>query len=169
MMLEISELLLPAVVIQILQFIKELVCHTFDNKKLYPKTSAINMRPIAASNSSVAQTRQYGTCFARTMCNTLGGVGWARASNNKHPLIKGFLPKMVFFVVVACMLVFLSLGMVSLVCQATQVAAYPTIVARMTHGARVTVAVFLLLLLLLASCCCLRALLHKLVRHSSYE
>jgi hypothetical protein len=58
MMLEISELLLPAIVIQILQSIKEVVCHTFDNKKLYPKTSAGNMRPIAASDSSVAQTRQ---------------------------------------------------------------------------------------------------------------
>jgi hypothetical protein len=33
MMLEISELLLPAIVIQILLSIKELVCHTFDNKK----------------------------------------------------------------------------------------------------------------------------------------
>ena len=32
-MLEISELLLPAIVIQILQSIKELVCHTFDNIK----------------------------------------------------------------------------------------------------------------------------------------
>ena len=31
--MEISELLLPAIVKQILQFIKELVCHTFDNKK----------------------------------------------------------------------------------------------------------------------------------------
>ncbi len=59
MMLEISELLLLAIVIQILQSIKELVCHTFDNKKLYPKTSAGNMRPIAASDSFVAQTRQY--------------------------------------------------------------------------------------------------------------
>jgi hypothetical protein len=58
MMLEISELLLPAIVIQILQSIKELVCHTFDNKKMNPKTSAGNIRPIAASNSSVAhQTR----------------------------------------------------------------------------------------------------------------
>jgi hypothetical protein len=27
-------------------------------KKLYPKTSAGNIRPIAASNSSVAQTRR---------------------------------------------------------------------------------------------------------------
>jgi hypothetical protein len=34
MMLEISELLLPAIVIQILQSIKELVCHTFDNKNI---------------------------------------------------------------------------------------------------------------------------------------
>jgi hypothetical protein len=34
MMQEISELLLPAIVIQILQSIKELVCHTFDNKKI---------------------------------------------------------------------------------------------------------------------------------------
>ncbi len=33
MTLEISELLLPAIVIQILQSIKELVCHTFNNKK----------------------------------------------------------------------------------------------------------------------------------------
>ncbi len=33
MMLEISELLLPAIVVQILQAIKELVCLTFDNKK----------------------------------------------------------------------------------------------------------------------------------------
>ncbi len=58
MTLEISELLLPAIVIQILHSIKELVCHTFDNKKkLYPKTSAGNIRPIAASDSSVAQTR----------------------------------------------------------------------------------------------------------------
>jgi hypothetical protein len=59
MMLEISELLLPAIVIQILQAIKELVCHTFDNKKMHAKISAGNTRPIAASNSSVAQTRQY--------------------------------------------------------------------------------------------------------------
>jgi hypothetical protein len=59
MTLEISELLLPAIVIQILQPIKELVWHTFDNKKIYPKTSAGNIRPIAASNSSVAQTRQF--------------------------------------------------------------------------------------------------------------
>ncbi len=59
MMLEISELLLPAIVIQILQAIKELVCHTFNNKKLYPKTSAGNMRQIAASNSFVAQTGRY--------------------------------------------------------------------------------------------------------------
>ncbi len=57
MMLEISELLLPAIVIQILQSIKELVCHTFDNKKMYPKTSTGNTRPIAASDSFVAQTR----------------------------------------------------------------------------------------------------------------
>jgi hypothetical protein len=57
MMLEISELLLPAMVVQILQSMKELVCHTFNNKKMYPKTSAGNIRPIAASNSSVAQTR----------------------------------------------------------------------------------------------------------------
>jgi hypothetical protein len=34
MILEISELLLPAIVIQILQSIKELVCHTFDNKNI---------------------------------------------------------------------------------------------------------------------------------------
>jgi hypothetical protein len=54
MTLEISELLLPAIVIQILQSIKELVCHTFDKKKMYPKTSSGNTRPIAASNSSVA-------------------------------------------------------------------------------------------------------------------
>ncbi len=58
-MLEISELLLPAMVVQILQSMKELVCHTFNNKKMYPKTSAGNIRPIAASNSSVAQTRWY--------------------------------------------------------------------------------------------------------------
>ncbi len=57
--MEISELLLPAIVIQILQSIKELACHTFDNKKMYPKTSTGNIRLIAASNSSVAQTRQY--------------------------------------------------------------------------------------------------------------
>ncbi len=57
MMLEISELLLPAIVIQILQSIKELVCHTLD-KKMYPKTSVGKTRPIAASDSSVAQTRQ---------------------------------------------------------------------------------------------------------------
>jgi hypothetical protein len=37
MTLEISELLLPAIVIQILQSIKELVCHTFDNKNCIPK------------------------------------------------------------------------------------------------------------------------------------
>ncbi len=36
-MLELSELLLPVIVIQILQSIKELVCHTFEDKKLYPK------------------------------------------------------------------------------------------------------------------------------------
>ncbi len=59
MILEISELLLPAIVIQILQAIKELVSHTFDKKKLYAKTSAGNTRPISASDSSVAQTRQY--------------------------------------------------------------------------------------------------------------
>jgi hypothetical protein len=59
MTLDISELLLPAIVIQILQSIKELACHTFDNKKMYPKTSAGNIRPIAASDSSVAQTRGY--------------------------------------------------------------------------------------------------------------
>jgi hypothetical protein len=58
MTLEISELLLPAIVIQILQAIKELVCHTFDYKKMYAKTSAGNTRPIAASNSSDAQTGQ---------------------------------------------------------------------------------------------------------------
>jgi hypothetical protein len=57
MMLEIPELLLPAIVIQLLSK-KELLCHTYDNKKMYPKTSAGNIRPIAASNSSVAQTRQ---------------------------------------------------------------------------------------------------------------
>ncbi len=34
MMLEISELFLPAIVIQILQSIKELVCHTFDKYSL---------------------------------------------------------------------------------------------------------------------------------------
>ncbi len=34
MTLEISELSLPAIVIQIIQSIKELVCHTFDNKKI---------------------------------------------------------------------------------------------------------------------------------------
>jgi hypothetical protein len=37
MTLEISELLLPAIVIQILLSIKELVCHTFDKKKCIPK------------------------------------------------------------------------------------------------------------------------------------
>jgi hypothetical protein len=59
MMLEISELLLPAMVIQILQAIIELVCHTFDIKKnvWYAKTCAGNTRPIAASDSSVALTR----------------------------------------------------------------------------------------------------------------
>ncbi len=61
MTLEISELSLPAIVIQILQSIKELVCHTFDNKKivLYPKTSAGNTRHITASATFAAQTRQY--------------------------------------------------------------------------------------------------------------
>ncbi len=59
MTLEISELSLPAIAIQILQSIKELVCHTFDNKKQYPKTSAGNTRHIAASATFVAQTRRY--------------------------------------------------------------------------------------------------------------
>jgi hypothetical protein len=59
MTVEISELLLPAIVIQILQAIREMVCYTFDNKKMYAKTSTGNTRPIAASNSSVAQTREY--------------------------------------------------------------------------------------------------------------
>jgi hypothetical protein len=56
MTLEISELLLPAIVIQTLQSIKELVCHTLKIKKNYPKSSAGNIRPIAASDSSVALT-----------------------------------------------------------------------------------------------------------------
>jgi hypothetical protein len=34
MTLEISELLLPAIVIQILQAINELVCHAFEDKKI---------------------------------------------------------------------------------------------------------------------------------------
>jgi hypothetical protein len=76
MTLEISELLLPAIVIQILQSIKELVCHTFDNKKMYPKTSTGNIRPIPASNSSVAQTRQYvGAAADEQRCQWLEGGG----------------------------------------------------------------------------------------------
>ncbi len=49
--LEISELLLPVIVIQILQSIKELVCHTFPQyKNCIPKLhSAGNTRHIAAS------------------------------------------------------------------------------------------------------------------------
>ena len=69
MMLEISELLLPAIVIQILQSIKELVCHTFDKKKLYPKTSAGNTRPITASDSFVAQTRRYWEITKFVICD----------------------------------------------------------------------------------------------------
>ncbi len=80
MKLEISELLLPAIVIQILQSIKELVCHTSDNKKMYPKTSTGNTRPIAASDSSVAQTRQYRDCLSHYL---LVGQGQYRVPNSR--------------------------------------------------------------------------------------
>ncbi len=40
-----------------LQATKELVCHTFTNKKMYAKNSTGNIRTIAASDCLVAQTR----------------------------------------------------------------------------------------------------------------
>jgi hypothetical protein len=43
----ISELLLPAIVIQILQSIKELVCHTFNNKKIVSQKLALEIRDLS--------------------------------------------------------------------------------------------------------------------------
>jgi hypothetical protein len=50
MVLEISELLLPAIAAQILQAIKELVCHTFNNKKI--ASSSLGKKSDSSSNMS---------------------------------------------------------------------------------------------------------------------
>ncbi len=70
MMLEISELSLPAIVIQILQSIKELVCHTFYNKKLVSQNQCWKyktyrcQRYFCHPDQAIAPTGNHQGCLA---------------------------------------------------------------------------------------------------------
>jgi hypothetical protein len=74
--------------------------------------------------------------------------------NNKQPLIKGILPKMALFGCRGLRLFFWYWGQCHLLCQATQFADCPAIVARVMCGAHVTAAVCFLLLLVLDGVVC---------------
>ncbi len=108
-------------------------------------------------------------CFC-TLDSTWSCCGKVRALNNNHPLIKGILPKMVFFGCCHLRLFFHQWGQCHWLCGATWFAACPAIIAHLTRsGARVTTAFVFFWLLFASCCCCLPAWLSGLAWHSLYK